>query len=255
MKNRIVTAILIILVVSLPLFLGGWPLEILAFFIVAAGAYEWAHITPNYKNWPICVVPIMVLTVFLSRFIGDQWMFSVCAITTIFFWILTIFDESYDISDAFYCLTYFLIFSLIYRTIGWLSANHYYLLTIVFATYGSDTGAWFIGRKFGKHKMNPRLSPKKSWEGLFGGIVFGAILSFAVSLLYWNQVELGLILPLCLLCPGIAEIGDLSFSAIKRYFNIKDFSNLLPGHGGILDRVDSLLMNILFCGILVNIFM
>lgn len=162
MKNRIVTAILIILVVSLPLFLGGWPLEILAFFIVAAGAYEWAHITPNYKNWPICVVPIMVLTVFLSRFIGDQWMFSVCAITTIFFWILTIFDESYDISDAFYCLTYFLIFSLIYRTIGWLSANHYYLLTIVFATYGSDTGAWFIGRKFGKHKMNPRLSPKKA---------------------------------------------------------------------------------------------
>ena len=255
MKNRVVTAIGIILVVALPLFFGGIPLEILALFIIGAGAYEWAHAVPSFKNWPIYVVPVMVISVLCARFVANRWIFTVYALTTIFFWILTIFEESYEISDAFYCLTYFLIFSLIYRTIGWLSGNHLYLLTIVFATYGSDTGAWCIGRHFGKHKMNPRLSPKKSWEGFAGGIVFGAILSLLVSLTYWSSVDTKLVLALCIFCPAIAEIGDLSFSAIKRHFEVKDFSDLLPGHGGILDRVDSLLMNILFCGILINIFM
>lgn len=255
MKKRVVTALGIILVVALPLAFGGWLLELLALFIVGAGAYEWAHICPDFKKWPKAIAPIMVLAVLLTRFVSQPHLYIVLTCTTVFFWILTIFAEDFEISDAFYCLTYFLIFSLIYRTIGFFSANHLYLITIVFATYGSDTGAWFIGRKFGKHKMNPRLSPKKSWEGLAGGIVFGAVLSFVISLLYWKNLDLRILLPLCIFCPGIAEIGDLAFSAIKRYFHVKDFSNLLPGHGGVLDRVDSLLMNMLFCGILISIFL
>ena len=118
---------------------------------------------------------------------------------------------------------------------------------------GSDTGAYFVGRAIGKHKMNPRISPKKSWEGFVGGIVFGFILSLAVSFSYVSNLNPVLNTLLCLLCPITAELGDLCFSAIKRHFAVKDFSNLLPGHGGVLDRVDSLLMNIMLFSVLYTI--
>ncbi|MBP3853620.1 MAG: phosphatidate cytidylyltransferase, partial [Erysipelotrichaceae bacterium] len=155
---------------------------------------------------------------------------------------------------GFYCLTYILIFSMIYRTIGWLAGNHWYLLIIVLATYLSDTGAWFVGRQIGKHKMNPRLSPKKSWEGFFGGWIIGAVGSLVISLLFFRGLNTTLVILLCLLCPMVAEIGDLSFSALKRAFQVKDFSDLLPGHGGILDRIDSLMMNLLLLTCLYPLF-
>ena len=115
----------------------------------------------------------------------------------------------------------------------------------------NDIGAYFVGMLFGKHKMNPRISPKKTWEGFVGGIVFSAIISITFALVlalvkkpihphftlqefYW-PVIISLIMPL------IGDVGDFIFSAIKRNEGIKDFSNLLPGHGGILDRIDSLL--------------
>ena len=144
-------------------------------------------------------------------------------------------------------------FSLVYHAVGQISGVHQYLWTIVFATYGSDTGAYFVGRAIGKHKMNPRISPKKSWEGFVGGIVFGFILSLAVSFSYVSNLNPVLNTLLCLLCPITAELGDLCFSAIKRHFAVKDFSNLLPGHGGVLDRVDSLLLNIMLFSVLYTI--
>ena len=126
----------------------------------------------------------------------------------------------------------------------YITLNHYYLIVIVFATYGSDTGAWFIGRKYGKHKMNPRVSPKKSWEGFGGGVAVGFILGLIITLIFRDQLNITFSLLVSLICPITAEVGDLCFSLIKRYYGVKDFSNLLPGHGGILDRVDSLLLNL-----------
>ena len=101
--------------------------------------------------------------------------------------------------------------------------------------------------------MNPRISPKKSWEGFAGGIVFGFVLSFVVSFSYVSNLNPVLNTFLCLVCPATAELGDLCFSAIKRHFAVKDFSNLLPGHGGVLDRVDSLLLNIMVFSVLYTI--
>ena len=171
----------------------------------------------------------------------------------LFLWSLVVFVENFSIMDSFVCISYVTIFSLVYHAVGQISGIHQYLWTIVFATYGSDTGAYFVGRAIGKHKMNPRISPKKSWEGFVGGIVFGFILSLAVSFSYISNLNPVLNTFLCLLCPVTAELGDLCFSAIKRHFKVKDFSNLLPGHGGVLDRVDSLLLNIMLFSVLYTI--
>ena len=125
------------------------------------------------------------------------------------------------------------------------------LLYVALGVTMNDIGAYFVGMLFGKHKMNPRISPKKTWEGFVGGVVFSAIISITFALVlaavgkpihphfvlkeaYW-VVLISLVMPLA------GDIGDFIFSAIKRNEGIKDFSNLLPGHGGILDRIDSLL--------------
>ena len=134
----------------------------------------------------------------------------------------------------------------------------------------NDAFAYFVGVFFGKHKMNERLSPKKTWEGFFGGIILTSIvLSAWAVILDWasggNHVVLkGLlelkdwhwihILVLSVIIPLISTVGDLVFSSIKRFYGIKDFSNVLPGHGGILDRMDSMIFALTTAAIYVCIF-
>lgn len=254
MKQRVLTALGIIAVVAIPLLFGSIPLEILALFVVGMSALEWVKVNPASAKWPKWMMPLLFVLVLGMRFIPEPYTMTVLTIAIVLLWTMTIFSEGVSVMDGFYCLAYVLIFSMIYRTIGWLVNYHWYLLVIVLATYASDTGAWFVGRKIGKHKMNPRLSPKKSWEGFFGGWIFGAVFSLIISLVAFQGLNTTLVVLLCLLCPVVAEVGDLSFSAIKRYFGVKDFSNLLPGHGGMLDRVDSLMMNVLLLTILLPFF-
>src|SRR5262245_34105014 len=113
--------------------------------------------------------------------------------------------------------------------------------------WGGDTGAYSIGAVYGKHKMMPRLSPKKSWEGYFAGlftsILVGAFFSFAFSSL-GDQPLGGLISPLQggvlgLIIGALTPLGDLGESMLKRQSGFKDSSNVFPGHGGFLDRIDS----------------
>jgi phosphatidate cytidylyltransferase len=254
MKQRIITAIAIILVVLFPVAMGGWALEALALFIVISGCYEWIHLQDNFKHWGWFILPFTILAVLLSRYVDTRNLYVLCGVCFFIYWALPVFDEQFSQNNSFSCIACFFLFLLCYLAIGMIIEHHQYLWTICFATYGSDTFAYFTGRFFGKHKMNERISPKKTWEGFIGGIAGGFLLSWAVSLLYVSQLDFGLNLALCLICPIVAELGDLCFSSYKRACNAKDFSNLLPGHGGVLDRVDSLLANILLFGILYQIF-
>ena len=108
---------------------------------------------------------------------------------------------------------------------------------------GSDSGAYYVGRAIGKHKLAPSISPGKTWEGVAGGIA--AALGMAVLAHYWFFRELPLkwILPLALTMSIVGIFGDLVESALKRSASAKDAANILPGHGGLLDRLDSLLFN------------
>ena len=118
-------------------------------------------------------------------------------------------------------------------------------MLLALATYGSDTGAYFTGVTIGKHKLIPRLSPKKTIEGSIGGILLGTILSVAYAS-YLGIIETNRVLIVaCFVLTITGQVGDLVFSAIKRHFGVKDYSNLLPGHGGVLDRIDSILFNAL----------
>ena len=110
----------------------------------------------------------------------------------------------------------------------------------------SDTGAYFIGCRFGKHKLAPVISPKKSIEGVFGGVGFAVVgmLLYCVlmQLIFKCQVNYGYALIYGVLGSLAGVYGDLCFSVIKRQTGIKDYGNLIPGHGGVLDRFDSMLV-------------
>ena len=120
-----------------------------------------------------------------------------------------------------------------------------YIAYIFTSAWGSDTFAYLIGKKFGKHKLTP-ISPKKTVEGAIGGTVGALLFSLVYTVVMNNFMHLSInylhITIVTSVLAIIGEIGDLAASGIKRYCGIKDFSDLLPGHGGMLDRIDSLLL-------------
>ncbi len=122
----------------------------------------------------------------------------------------------------------------------------YYILIAFIIAFSADSGAYFVGRALGKHKLAPVISPNKTVEGALGGVasavvlmlLYGLILdkSFGFDVIYWYGIIYGVLGAL------ISMLGDLSFSVIKRQVNVKDYGNLIPGHGGVLDRFDSMML-------------
>ncbi len=116
----------------------------------------------------------------------------------------------------------------------------YLIWLIVIVSWVCDTSAYGVGMLFGKHKMAPVLSPKKSVEGAIGGMVGSALLG-GIFTYYFLDVKVWIIVVVCLICSFLSQIGDLAASAIKRNYEIKDYGKIIPGHGGIMDRFDSMI--------------
>tara|TARA_R110000868_G_scaffold296349_3_gene556589 strand:+ start:1523 stop:2350 length:828 start_codon:yes stop_codon:yes gene_type:complete len=114
------------------------------------------------------------------------------------------------------------------------------IIVLLFVNFGMDSAAWFFGKNFGKHKLWPKVSPKKTIEGLVGGVLSTGVMGSILWQLFFSERSLALFAVFCLL-GLIAQVGDLVQSKIKRQFEIKDSSTLIPGHGGVYDRIDSLL--------------
>jgi phosphatidate cytidylyltransferase len=131
-------------------------------------------------------------------------------------------------------------------------AGRNFLFLALFTTFGSDTAAYFTGKAIGKHKLAPQISPGKTWEGTIAGIIGGVVICLLFTLdtplqaplNYWQAVLLGVLVSV------FGQVGDLVESLLKRNYGVKDSGNLMPGHGGILDRMDS----VLFAGVVVYLY-
>lgn len=117
------------------------------------------------------------------------------------------------------------------------------LLFFFIVVFGSDAGAYFLGKTFGKHKLVPKISPGKTWEGLVGGIFAAAGMAALCTWLFFPELPFKASIPLAGVMAIMGVLGDLAESAMKRGAGAKDAASLLPGHGGLLDRLDSLLFN------------
>jgi phosphatidate cytidylyltransferase len=112
-----------------------------------------------------------------------------------------------------------------------------------FVVMGADVGAYYVGKNFGKHKLIQKISPNKTWEGVIGGLVLSSIFAALASAWFFPELPYKFSIPLAIVMSLIGVFGDLAESAMKRGSDVKDAASILPGHGGLLDRLDSLLFN------------
>jgi phosphatidate cytidylyltransferase len=133
---------------------------------------------------------------------------------------------------------------LIYLRTGFAHSLSAHLLSFFFLVLmGADAGAYYVGRALGRHKLAPSISPGKTWEGAIGGVVAALLMAAIAHFWFFRELPLKYIMPLAVVMTLLGIFGDLVESALKRGAGAKDAANILPGHGGILDRLDSLLFN------------
>ncbi|MCR5185549.1 MAG: phosphatidate cytidylyltransferase [Clostridia bacterium] len=202
------------------------------------------HLIPNsIFNYWYCVIPILLSVLFAHIIISDMK--------------ITLEDIAYTFWGICYIVGFVASFALVYGYEGSISGKIFIWFVIV-ASWGTDMFAYMVGMRFGKTKFT-HVSPNKSVQGCVGGTVAAIVLSVILSIVFnrFFGTSLSLVVMGVVGCvlSIMGQLGDLSASAIKRYFGVKDFSSLFPGHGGMLDRIDSvmfiapvafLFLNILF---------
>ncbi len=253
MKVRVISAIIVLLVCIPIIIVGGNLFYIAASIVGLIGFLEMLNVKCKKDDIPYPMKVIGVVSFLLIMISNWDLMYSTYTldygrITTVILLVLIplIFynkSKKYTTEDAMFLLgmVFFLGISfnqLVNIRISSLS----YFLFLILITIITDSFAFIIGKFVGKHKMCPTVSPNKTWEGFVGGLVFAtAICSILYASIFDFTGNILLLVLVIMILSVLAQMGDLVFSSIKRYFGIKDYSNLIPGHGGILDRLDSIL--------------
>lgn len=252
MKTRVVVSavgIPLLLIVLLALPSMATALLVAAMAVVAA--YELLWRTGLVKNiLLIAASVIMALTVSLWCSSDMSWTVAIIGLWLYLMALVGIAIASHGVLPfAEVCISVFagvilpLFLSALTRIRG-MEYGKYYILVPFILCFGTDSTAYFVGCAIGKHKMAPIISPKKSWEGAVGGALGGVILmllyTIVLDMAFGFEVKYGACILYGILGAGTCIIGDLAFSVVKRQAGIKDYGNLLPGHGGVLDRFDSM---------------
>lgn len=267
LRHRVLSAIVLLPIVLALAYLGGIPWSLT---VLIVGVLGWREMTNLLQRNHFAVDRLLGL-VFIVACVGEAYIRALGLISLdllrplltgliVFSLTWALYDRSehptinwaINIAGALYMgflLAHFVSLRLRPQGFNW-------LMLALILTWANDSMAYFVGSTLGRHKLWPRVSPKKTWEGLFGGLL-GALTAgglFAHSLVNvpaWSGVMLGLLVAIA------ATFGDLAVSLLKRMARLKDSSNLIPGHGGVLDRLDSLMFTVpivtYFAGIMTGI--
>ena len=256
MKKRVISAIIIAIITIPVLYFGGIYYKFGISLLTVLGYTEFLMTRDKTHKMPDLMKIIAYLSLFILflNFIINKETFSIdfryIFVSILLFLVPIILyhdDNLYNTDDAFYLIGGTIFLSCAFGSLYYIRGDGIepilYLLTI---TIASDTFAYFTGSLIGKHKMIPSISPKKTWEGMIGGTVMSVALGTIFYMNFMNETKsLVMVILITLFLSIISQFGDLIFSAVKRHAKIKDFSNIIPGHGGILDRLDSLILIIL----------
>jgi phosphatidate cytidylyltransferase len=245
-------AALVLAAIGLPaVFLGGIFFFLLITLFLVVAAWEYTRIfrlTGSNASIPLVIGGVLVLVTTQTYFPDLAPAALTLAVLALMTWHLIDFEKGRNQAGTDFAVS---VSGLVY--LGWIGPyllslrnleNGIWWFFLVLATvWLADSFAYFIGVRFGKHPLCPRLSPKKTWEGYWGGVVIGTIGTLGLSILFaslggpaiswWKAVVLGGALSI------LTTLGDLGESMLKRFAGVKDSGNVLPGHGGIFDRIDS----------------
>ena len=245
MKQRVITAAVLIGILVPAVLIGGIFFKIVGLIFMTVGCYEVTKLF-NEKWNNFCKVSIYVLYIgsLLVSYIDTKYVAVCQCITLVYlFFLLVQFEEIKLEHIGVTFMVYMLLMMTIVTVLQLHEINKWMIFLLLMGTYLTDAFALFGGMAFGKHKLNVRISPNKTIEGSLCGYLVGAISCLIFSFLVLKGENRIVLITSSLLMPLVGQIGDLAFSAIKRHYNIKDFGNIFPGHGGVLDRIDSLTFN------------
>lgn len=250
MKQRVITAIIFGAILILFTIVGGVPFLVLTYVFASIAVYEFLKM----RNVKVLSIPgllsYLLLWVFLlpSRYqdlliyLNLTKMEFTFLIVLLFLTYTVLTKNKFSFDDVAYS-----ILSILYVGMGFYyfmetrNAGLVYIFYSLFIIWATDSGAYFTGRAFGNRKLWPEISPNKTIEGFIGGIISAVIVSILFGIFAEMNVSILWLSVVTIFLSVFGQVGDLVESALKRHYQVKDSGDILPGHGGILDRFDSLL--------------
>ena len=249
--ERLISGIILVIIALVTIILGKDVLLVTVVAISVIGFYELAKVYGlQWKLLGICGYIATIGYYALIRMDYKEYIivFFIAYLIVLMGTYVFTFPKfkAEDVMVCFFGMFYVvLMLSYIYQ-VRMMQDGAYIVSLIFLCSWGCDTCAYLVGVMFGKHKMAPVLSPKKSIEGGIGGVAGAALLGFIYATIFKDKITIdnaNIIFPIVCAVGGIiSQIGDLTASGIKRNHDIKDYSRLIPGHGGILDRFDSVII-------------
>jgi len=272
MNSRLLTAIValpvLILSIILPYLLPQFPQANWLFLIIAglalgAGLFEFFTLTKKLELKADAGIAYLGAAAFFVAFLFDAPAKAqeLLILTFALFLILVLITQTFRFQADFSKMltgvgvtvlgvlyVAFLGGFIISLRVGFAETTVLHLSTKLLAFFflvvmGADVGGYYVGKNLGKHKLIPKVSPNKTWEGVFGGLILSSAFAAIASATFFPELPYKFSIPLAIAMSIVGLFGDLAESAMKRGSNTKDAANILPGHGGLLDRLDSLLFN------------
>ena len=242
LKTRIITAVFALVAVGIVLFVIP-PLyaEFVIGLLMVAGALEWSGLLDTESTTQRLIYTVLVAAAIVGAWFSSAGYAELILQIACGWWALAFLWNlrfPTPIPNALRWVCGFLVIVPLFVALILLFRQGVeYLIFILLIVWVADGGAYFAGKAFGRVKLAPAISPGKTWEGVVGGFVLVAALATAVGV--WQGLGIAVLVPFCLAVAAISIVGDLTVSMFKRTAGVKDSGTLFPGHGGVLDRVDS----------------
>jgi phosphatidate cytidylyltransferase len=256
LRKRIVTAaVLAVLFLGVLLWLPPSATVIAVTVLVLAGAWEWSAFLRSSLSVARVAYVALVALLMLAAWYATRDERQIILFVAVVWWLVALAwiifaPRSVNTwSAALAGLLALVPAWLALVWLRWLPHGKEWVLFTLLLVWSADIGAYFAGHRFGRTRLAPNVSPGKTWEGVLGGLALSAVVAIAGSA--WFALPLLTFVPLCLAAVGFSIVGDLTESLLKRFAGVKDSGTLFPGHGGVMDRFDSVTgaAPVLFCGL------